>query len=164
MRHAVKRTTLVAAVGCALLAAAAPAWGASPGASMPAGNPVDYAGLAKGGTAKLYQIKITPTMLANPGTTTFGDPETTGGGSVTIGKRSTAGMNGFQTVTVRPLDTGLTLASAMATQAGGNLGTTQIASTALTGARFTVKLKFPGSEGTSATIYLRFTTYQLVMQ
>ncbi len=111
----------------------------------------------------MYAKAITPAMLAKPQTIAFGNPEVSGGGSITIGKRTNrGGMNGYQTITVKTLDTGLQLSGAASALSGGNLGTAKIASTKLGTTTYTVNLVYPGSEGTLPSLSLRFSTFQLL--
>jgi hypothetical protein len=86
---------VTAMIACAVLVPAALA-----GQSLPSNNPADFSGLQKDGTAAFYAKAITPAMLGKPQTITFGNPEVSGGGSITIGKRTNrGGMNGYQTIT-----------------------------------------------------------------
>ena len=95
----------------------------------------------------------------------WGNPETTGGGSVNISKYTSKDDNGYTTITVKSLDTGLTIANAMATISGGQHGAVQIMSTKISndGMTYTVKLKFPGEEGTVGTLNLKWYTLQLAL-
>jgi hypothetical protein len=133
------------------------------GQSIPSNNPTDFNALKKDGAAAVYAKAITSAMLGKPQTITFGDPEVSGGGSITIGKRTNrGGMNGYQTITVKTLDTGLQLSGAASALSGGNLGTAKIASTKLGTTTYTVNLVYPGSEGKLPALSLRFTTFQLL--
>ena len=105
------RTVLAALTATAVFAVLATA--ALAGQSIPSNNPTDFNALKKDGTAAVYAKAITPAMLAKPQTIAFGNPEVSGGGSITIGKRTNrGGMNGYQTITVKTLDTGLQLSGA----------------------------------------------------
>ena len=149
---------VTAMIACAVLVPAALA-----GQSLPSNNPTDFSGLQKDGTAAVYAKAITPAMLGKPQTITFGNPEVSGGGSITIGKRTNrGGMNGYQTITVKTLDSGLQLSGAASALSGGSLGTAKIASTKLGTTTYTVNLVYPGSEGTLPTLSLRFYTFQLL--
>ncbi len=97
---------------------------------------------------------------------TWGNPETSGGGSVTIGKMTTDNAdNGYVTVTVKSLDTGLVISNAMATISGGQVGAVQIVSTSLSknGMTYTVKLKYPGMQGTIGSLNMKWYTEQLML-
>jgi hypothetical protein len=155
------RTVLAALTATAVFAVLATA--ALAGQSIPSNNPTDFNALKKDGTAAVYAKAITPAMLAKPQTIAFGNPEVSGGGSITIGKRTNrGGMNGYQTITVKTLDTGLQLSGAASALSGGNLGTAKIASTKLGTTTYTVNLVYPGSEGTLPSLSLRFSTFQLL--
>lgn len=160
IRHTI-RPLIAAFAAMALLAVLATT--ALAGQSLPSNNPTDFGALKKDGTAAVYAKAITPAMLSNPQTITFGNPEVSGGGSITIGKRTNrGGMNGYQTITVKTLDTGLQISSAASALSGGNLGTAKIASTKLGTTTYTVNLVYPGSEGSLPTLSLRFYTFQLL--
>ena len=159
-RHAIL-VLLTALAAVALLVVLATT--ALAGQSIPSNNPTDFNALKKDGTAAVYAKAITPAMLSMPQTLTFGNPEVSGGGSITIGKRTNrGGMNGYQTITVKTLDTGLQLSGAASALSGGNLGTAKIASTKLGTTTYTVNLVYPGSEGKLPALSLRFTTFQLL--
>lgn len=132
--------------------------------TLPAKNPSNL----KATGSKAYAWGIPATAITNQESTqqlAWGDPETTGGGSVNISKYTSKDDNGYTTVTVKSLDSGLIIANAMATISGGQHGAVQIKSTSISndGTTYTVKLKFPGEEGTVGTLNLKWYTLQLAL-
>lgn len=73
---------------------------------------------------------------------------------VTPKPTTTRGFTGYQTVTVRPPSNRVVL-QGFATISGGNTSAVIITSTSATPARFQVKLRFPGEEGTPGKLHLR---------
>lgn len=132
-------------------------------ATLPTKNPTDLKT-----TGKAYAWGIPASAITNQESAqqiVWGNPETTGGGSVNISKYTSKDDNGYTTITVKSLDTGLTIANAMATISGGQHGAVQIMSTKISndGMTYTVKLKFPGEEGTVGTLNLKWYTLQLAL-
>ena len=133
-------------------------------ATLPTKNPTDIK-MAQG-KAFAWGIPASALQIDAANTVEWGNAETTGGGNLTISKATTdAAGNTYATVTVKSMDTGLVIVGAMATISGGQLGTTQITSTALSksGMTYTVKLKWPGSEGTPGSLNLKWYTRQLAL-
>ena len=112
----------------ALVAGAASAFvatGAS-GGSMPAANPTD---------AKVAAMKII-TRTVTPAPTT------------------TRRFTGFQTVTIKPPSQYVVL-QGFATISGGTTESVIITSTSSTPARYQVKLRFPGEQGTTGRLHIK---------
>jgi hypothetical protein len=133
-------------------------------ATLPSKNPSDLK--AAQGKAWAWGIPGSALQPDAAEVVSWGDPETTGGGSVTIGKMTTDNAdNGYVTVTVKSLDTGLVITNAMATVSGGQMGAVQIVSTSLAknAMTYTVKLKFPGEQGTIGQLSLKWYTEQLAL-
>ena len=101
------------------------ATGAS-GGSMPAANPID----AKAAAMKVITRTITPAPT------------------------TTRGFTGFQTVTVKPPSQYIVL-QGFATLSGGNTQSVIITSTSATPARYQVKLRFPGEQGTPGKLHIK---------
>ena len=121
------RSALVG-LAAALAAGAATAFvatGAS-GGSMPAANPTD----ARDAAMKVITRTITP------------KPTTT------------RGFTGFQTVTIRPPSQYVVL-QGFATISGGDTESVIITSTSATPARYQVKLRFPGEQGTPGKLHVK---------
>jgi hypothetical protein len=121
------RSALVglAAAHAAGAATAFVATGAS-GGSMPAANPTD----ARDAAMKV----ITRTIAPKPTTT--------------------RGFTGFQTVTIRPPSQYVVL-QGFATISGGSTESVIITSTSATPARYQVKLRFPGEQGTPGRLHVK---------
>jgi hypothetical protein len=132
--------------------------------TLPSKNPSDL----KASQGKAYAWGIPGSALQPDAaeTVTWGNATTTGGGNVVIGKMTQDNAdNGYVTVTVKSMDSGLVLSGAMATISGGQTGAVQIVSTSLSknGMTYTVKLKFPGMEGTVGSLNMKWYTEQLMM-
>ena len=121
------RSALVG-LAAALAAGAATAFVATgaTGGSMPAANPTDA------GEAAMKVI----TRTINPKPTT------------------TRGFTGFQTVTIRPPSQYVVL-QGFATISGGNTKSVIITSTSAKPARYQVKLRFPGEQGTPGKLHVK---------
>ncbi len=133
-------------------------------ATLPTKNPTDLK--ASQGKAFAWGIPGSALQPDAAETVTWGNATTTGGGNVTIGKMTQDNAdNGYVTVVVKSMDTGLILTDAMATISGGQTGAVQITSTMLSksGTTYTVKLKFPGMEGTIGSLNLKWYTEQLAL-
>jgi hypothetical protein len=172
MRHRLSRRFAVLATVAAVFAIAAV--GAVAGtaamnqidnnntATLPSKNPTDLK--AAQGKAWAWGIPGSALQPDAANVVGWGNPEVSGGGSVTIGKLTQDDAdNGYVTVTVRSLDTGLVITNAMATISGGQWQAVQIVSTSLAknGMAYTVKLKFPGMQGTTGQLNLKWYTEQL---
>lgn len=174
MRHRLSRRFAVLAAVAAVFAIAAV--GAVAGtaamnqidnnntATLPSKNPTDL----KASQGKAYAWGI-PGVALQPDAAdvlTWGNPEVSGGGSLTIGKLTQDDAdNGYVTVRVKSLDSGLVLTNAMATVSGGQVGAVQIVSTSMSkdATTYTVKLKFPGMQGTIGQLNLKWYTEQLAL-
>jgi len=133
-------------------------------ATLPSKNPTDL----KAGQGKAWAWGIPGSALQPDAAEVvgWGNPEVSGGGSVTIGKLTQDDAdNGYVTVRVKSLDTGLVITNAMATISGGQMGSVQIVSTSMSkdAMTYTVKLKFPGMEGTVGQLSLKWYTEQLAL-
>lgn len=132
--------------------------------SLPSKNPTDLK--ASNGKAWTQQLPAaTYTGRDAAFVDGWGDPETTGGGSLTISKQTTSNDTGYITITIKSLDTGLVITNAMVTASGGNAGAVQITSTSLSknGMAYTIKLKLPGEEGTPPLLSIKWYTEQLML-
>ncbi len=119
---------------------------------MPAANPIDYASLAQGAQAKVFNVTIKGTKLeGNAFTTTVNDGLMGGmGATITVGKAAVKNnLMGvlYQTITIRPTKVGQvtsTITNAFATLSGGDYGSAVIVSTSLNqaGSAYIVKMKF----------------------
>lgn len=161
MRSTTRRilTTTVAIGALAVGATSALAAG-----SMPAATPSDYASLNKTAYAQVFNVTLKGSDLGGDAMTKDVNNGLMGGmgATITVKKATTKGFGTYQTITVKPTTVGQvtsTIVSAFATLSGGQLGTTQIASTALTEKSYTVKMAWPGSEGVGASLNLRFYLY-----
>jgi len=133
-------------------------------ATLPSKNPTDLkAANGKAWTQQLPAATYTGRDAAF--VDGWGDPETTGGGSLTISKQTTSNDTGYITITIKSLDTGLVITNAMVTASGGNAGAVQITSTSLSknGMAYTIKLKLPGEEGTPPLLSIKWYTEQLML-
>ena len=131
-------------------------------ATLPSKNPTDLR--ASQGKAWAWGIPGSALQPDAAEVVGWGNPEVSGGGSVTIGKMTMDDAdNGYVTVRVKSLDSGLVLTNAMATVSGGQTGAVQIVSTSMSkdAMTYTVKLKFPGMEGTIGQLSLKWYTEQL---
>lgn len=132
--------------------------------SLPSKNPTDLK--ASNGKAWTQQLPAaTYTGRDAAFVDGWGDPETTGGGSLTISKQTTSNDTGYITITIKSLDAGLVITNAMVTASGGNAGAVQITSTSLSknGMAYTIKLKLPGEEGTPPLLSIKWYTEQLML-
>ena len=77
-----------------------------------------------------------------------------GGGQVKITAPTFKGYDTFQTVTITP-PSGQTVIQGMSTISGGDLGSMIIQSTSSSSSTYTIKLKYPGSQGTPGTLTFR---------
>jgi len=174
MRHRLSRRFAVLATVAAVFAIAAV--GAVAGtaamnqidnnntATLPSKNPTDLK--AAQGKAWAWGIPGSALQPDAAEVVGWGNPEVSGGGSVTIGKMTQDDAdNGYVTVRVKSLDTGLVITNAMATISGGQMGAVQIVSTSMSkdAMTYTVKLKFPGMEGTVGQLSLKWYTEQLAL-
>lgn len=133
-------------------------------ATLPSKNPTDLK--ASQGKAWAWGIPGSALQPDAAEVVGWGNPEVSGGGSVTIGKMTMDDAdNGYVTVRVRSLDAGLVITNAMATISGGQTGAVQIVSTSMSkdSMTYTVKLKFPGEEGTIGQLSLKWYTQQLAL-
>ncbi len=125
---------------------------ASAAPTMPAANPIDYASLAQGAQAKVFNVTIKDTKLeGNAFTTTVNNGLMGGmGATITVGKAAVKNnLMGvlYQTITIRPTKVGQvtsTITNAFATLSGGNYGSVVISSTSLNraGSAYIVKMRF----------------------
>lgn len=133
-------------------------------ATLPTKNPTDIK--TAQGKAYAWGIPASALMIDSANTVEWGNAETTGGGNLTIGAATMdKADNSYVTVTIKSMDSGLIISNAMATISGGNFGSTQIVSTALSksGTTYTIKLKFPGSEGAPGSLNIKWYTEQLAL-
>lgn len=138
---------------------------ASAAAMMPAGNPIDYAGLNKTATAQVFNVTIKGSQLeGNAMTKTVNNGMMGGmGATVTVKKAVTKGYTTYQTITVTPTKVGQVtseITNAFATLSGGNYGSGVISSTKLAanGKSFTITMWFD-EQGTNPNLNLRFYLY-----
>ncbi len=143
---------LIAAIVSVVALAAIGTATASAAPTMPAANPIDYASLAQGAQAKVFNVTIKGTKLeGNAFTTTVNDGLMGGmGATITVGKAAVKNnLMGvlYQTITIRPTKVGQvtsTITNAFATLSGGDYGSAVIVSTSLNqaGSAYIVKMKF----------------------
>ncbi len=138
---------------------------ASAASTMPAGNPSDYASLAKDATAKVFNVTIKGTKFEGDAFTTTVNNGLMGGmgATITVGKATTKGYTVYQTITIRPtkaMEVGSTITNAFATLSGGNYGSGVIISTSLNpaGSAYIVKMKFD-EQGANPNLNLKFYLY-----
>jgi hypothetical protein len=138
---------------------------ASAAAMMPAGNPIDYAGLNKTATAQVFNVTIKGSQLeGNAMTKTVNNGMMGGmGATVTVKKAVAKGYTTYQTITVTPTKVGQVtseITNAFATLSGGNYGSGVISSTKLAanGKSFTITMWFD-EQGTNPNLNLRFYLY-----
>lgn len=128
--------------------------------TLPAANPTGIT--PNGADLRAWAMQIPSNKLAGSATkvTTmyWGDPETTGGGSVTISKYTVKGTTGYVTVTVKPADAGMSFINCMATMSGGDVGAAVINSTSCKSRSYTVKVSFPGEQGRNPSLNLKWYT------
>ena len=132
--------------------------------SLPSKNPTDLkASNGKSWTMQLSGAAYTGRTEAF--TEQWGNAETTGGGNLTISKQTTSNSNGYVTITITSMDSGLIISNAMVTASGGNAGAAQITSTTLSksGMTYTIKVKLPGEEGTPPLLSIKWYTEQLML-
>ena len=133
--------------------------------SLPSKNPTDL----KASNSKAWtQMLPAATYVGRTEALTdgWGDPETTGGGNLILGKQTTsANGDGAITITIKSMDSGLIITNAMVTASGGQVGAVQIASTSISknGMTYTIKLKLPGEQGTPPTLSIKWYTQQLML-
>lgn len=158
MQHPIRRVAVVIASLAVLAVAAGTASAAS---VMAAGSPAGYAGLHKKGMAFTYLRTIKGAQLGGSTKTTlyWGDPETTGGGTITISAVRVKDFTAYQTVTVKLADAGISIPSALATLSGGDFGSAKIVGTTLGNSTYTVRLAFPGQQGANPRLVLKWWTY-----
>ena len=157
-------TRRILATTVAIGALAVGATSALAAGSMPAANPTDYAGLNKTAMAQVFNVTIKGSDLEGDAVTKTVTNGLMGGmgATITVQKATTKGFATNQTIVVTPTKVGevtSTIVGAYATLSGGMLGTQQIASTTLKAKAYTVKLTWPGSEGTPASVNLKFYLY-----
>ena len=133
--------------------------------SLPSKNPTD---LKASNSTAWTQMLPAATYVGRTTALTdgWGNPETTGGGNLILGKQTTsANGDGAITITIKSMDTGLVITNAMVTASGGQVGAVQIASTSISknGMTYTIKLKLPGEQGTPPTLSIKWYTQQLML-
>lgn len=168
MKHRFSRRALaiisVAAVVLFVVPAALADLSENP-STLPSKNPTDLKGVGKQWTQYLPAATYVGRDAAF--TETFGNPTTTGGGTLTIGKQTTKGDTGYITITIKTTDAGLMISNAMVTASGGQLGAVQIASTKLTQGKttstYTINLKLPGEQGTPPMLSIKWYTMQMLL-
>jgi len=132
---------------------------------MPAGNPTDYASLAKDAMAKEFNVTIKGTKFEGSAFTTTVNNGLMGGmgATITVSKATTKNFSMYQTITIRPtkaMEVGSTITNAFATLSGGNYGSAVIVSTSLgtAGSAYIVKMKFD-EQGANPNLNLKFYLY-----
>ena len=138
---------------------------ASAGAMMPAGNPIDYAGLNKSATAQVFNVTIKGSQLEGDAMTKTVTNNLMGGmgATITVKKAVAKGYTTSQTITVTPTTVGEVtseITNAFATLSGGNYGSGVISSTKLStnGKSYTVNMWFD-EQGTNPNLNLKFYLY-----
>jgi hypothetical protein len=158
-----RRLAAVAATALVVMAIASIAYAAGLAnntKSLPSVNPTGIT--ANGADLRAWAMQIPSTKLGgSPNKVTmmyWGDPETTGGGSVAISKYTVKGDTGHVTITVKPGDTGMTMINCMATMSGGDVGAAVISSTSCKSGSYTVRVSFPGEQGKNPTLNMKWYT------
>ncbi len=156
---------LIAVIASVVVLAAIGTATASAAPTMPAANPSDYASLAQGAQAKVFNVTIKGTKFeGNAFTTTVNNGLMGGmGATITVSKATTKGYAVYQTITIRPTKVGQvtsTITNAFATLSGGNYGSGVIRSTSLNqaGSAYIVKMMFD-EQGTNPNLNLKFYLY-----
>ncbi|MGI9117075.1 MAG: hypothetical protein ACR2JV_05510 [Gaiellales bacterium] len=132
--------------------------------SLPSKNPTDL----KASNGKAWTQQLAGASYVGRTTALvdeWGNATTTGGGTLTIGKQTTVNDDGFVTITIKSLDSGLVISNAMVTASGGQVQAVQIMSTTLSknGMTYAIKLKLPGEQGTPPLLSIKWYTEQLMM-
>lgn len=158
----IRRAIAAAAVAGALAVGATSALAAG---SMPASNPIDYAGLNKTAMAQVFNVTIKGSDLEGDAMTKTVNNGLMGGmgATVTVKKAVSRGYAMNQTITVTPTTVGQvtsTISNAYATLSGGNYGSGTILSTKLAanGKSFTVRMTFD-EQATNPNLNLKFYLY-----
>ena len=158
----IRRAIAAAAVAGALAVGATSALAAG---SMPATNPIDYAGLNKTATAQVFNVTIKGTDLEGDAMTKDVNNGLMGGmgATVTVKKAVVKGYTTYQTITVTPTTVGQvtsTISNAYATLSGGNYGSGVINSTKLAknGTSYTITMWFD-EQGANPNLNLKFYLY-----
>lgn len=158
-----KRLTALLAVVASFAAIASIAYAAGLSnntATLPSKNPT---GVQKtGGDLRAWAMQIPGSKLEGSATkvTTmpWGDPETVGGGTVTISKYTVKGDTGYVTINVKLTSGGLSIYNCMATTSGGDFGAAAITTTSCKANGYTVKVMFPGQQGTNPSLNMKWYT------
>lgn len=78
-----------------------------------------------------------------------------GGGQVSLSKETDpSGYKAMRTITITPPD-GSSFSNAFATVSGGQAGVLQVSSTSLTAKKYTIKIAYPGDNGTPGKLTFR---------
>lgn len=141
IRRASVALALAGALAGASVAAAVPS-------TMPANNPAQSAG-----TLTVMQQVVKATALAKPAANNY-FYLSNGGGQVKLSKFTTSGFDGQRTVTITP-PSGMQFMQGFATISGGDVGAVVIRSTTATPKAFTIKLAYPGEQGTTGKVNFR---------
>jgi hypothetical protein len=121
--------------------------------TLPSANP---RGTVENGVSRAIAMRLSPAQIAGgQATISWGDPETTGGGTVTISRYRTKGYDGYVTVRVKST-VGTSLVGCMATLSGGDFGAAMIRSTSCTSKSYTVNLVFPGQQGRNPSLNMKW--------
>ena len=107
-----------------------------------------------GATGALVATGASGSMPANPPSDASLAKLTTINRTIKPAPTSNKGFDGFQTVTVKA-PSGKVVLQGFATLSGGQTGSVIITSTHATPKQYTVKLKFPGDQGTPGKLYVR---------
>jgi hypothetical protein len=107
-----------------------------------------------GATGALVAQGASNSLPANPPTDASLAKLTVINKTVSPAPTSNRGFDGFQTYTVKA-PSGKTVLQGFATLSGGQTGSVVITSTQATAKQFSVKLKFPGEQGTPGKLHVR---------
>lgn len=158
-----RRVGIIVAIAAALAAFASVAYAATLSnntKTLPAVNPRGIT--ANSEDLRAWAMRIPANKIggsANKVTTMYwGDPETTGGGSIRWSKYTVKGYTGYVTVTVRLADAGMSFLNCMATMSGGDPGAAVITSTSCRARSYTIKISFPGEQGRNPSLNLKWYT------
>ncbi len=138
-------------VGAAIIAGAGVLAGASIAAAVPSTMPAAAPTGANIGNQLQYQVKSSLLGQTKGGKYFY---MSNGGGYVQVGPASYPGYDTVQTVTITP-PSGQQIIQGMATVSGGDLGSMIIKGTTTTASKYTINIRFPGSQGTPGKLYFR---------
>jgi hypothetical protein len=145
MNRTTLRNSVAIVAGIGVLAGASGALAVS--STMPAASPVG------GNSGNQLQFSVPANKILQKKAVSY-FYMSNGGGQVKITAPTFKGYDTFQTATITP-PSGQTVIQGMSTISGGDLGSMIIQSTSSSSSAYTIKLKFPGSQGTPGKLTFR---------